>query len=409
MAVTMKTLLQRIVNNRYCLGCGLCASLAGRGVVDMAESSAGFSVPRLISRRADLAFLKRTCPGIRLEQPPPRGGVEQTLYGPFQSLHAAHAADDEVRWKASSGGAITGLLLHLLEQGVADAVLQVGCVENSPLRSAARLSRTRADVIRCAGSRYAPASLLADWADIMRSGERIAVVGKPCDIAAVRNALRLHPEWEERVVCLVSFLCMGMPSQRGTGQLIRDMGLPETELRDFWYRGNGWPGRATAVTQAGERRDCSYEDSWGNILSRHVHFRCKVCPDGFGGQADISCGDAWRLRNGKPSFAEEPGRSLLFVRTPRGAALFGQAVRQGSLVAEPFPVEDLKTIQPSQYQRRIHVGARLAALKLLGDRLLVFSGFRMLALLRLTRFRLAAWNFWGMVQRRLNWKGPVKV
>jgi coenzyme F420 hydrogenase subunit beta len=36
----------------------------------------------------------------------------------------------------------------------------------------------------------------------------------------------------------------------------------------------------------------SYADSWGGILSRHVQFRCKICPDGTGGFADVVCADA---------------------------------------------------------------------------------------------------------------------
>jgi len=408
MALIMSLLLNNIVNRSYCLGCGLCASLAARDAVEMVAAPDGFLVPRVKTAEADLSFLREVCPGIRIRREPARDDA-RSIYGPFQSLHAAHAADEAVRWRASSGGVITALLLHLLETRQVDGVLQVGADPEDPLRSRAVLSRTREEVIRCAGSRYAPASLLEGWKELMRSGLRVAVVGKPCDAAAVRNVLRLHPAWGEQVVCLVSFFCMGMPSRSGTQRLVEEMGAVPGDIREFRYRGHGWPGKAAAVGPDGREYTCSYSDSWGKVLSRTVHFRCKICPDGFGGQADIACGDAWHDENGKPSFEERPGRSLVFVRTDTGAALFRKALESGRVCAEPYPLEKLSVIQPSQVQRRIHVGARLAALKLLGDRMLRFTGFRMLHHLRRSTIRLTAWNFWGMLQRRLKWKGPAKV
>ena len=57
-------------------------------------------------------------------------------------------------------------------------------------------------------------------------------------------------------------------------------------------------------------------------------------------------------------------------------------------------------IQFSQVQRKIHAGVRLAALKLLGDRLLDFSGFCLLANVGQSRFVDVIRNFWGTLRRR---------
>ena len=54
----------------------------------------------------------------------------------------------------------------------------------------------------------------------------------------------------------------------------------------------------------------SYADSWGAHLSKHVQFRCKICPDAVGGVADIACADAWYGGDsGYPQFDEAAGRS----------------------------------------------------------------------------------------------------
>ena len=395
----MKTLLEHIVASRFCLGCGLCASWAGPSALELAEGTDGFIVPRRKGPGDETAFLRETCPGITLKQVRVPRGPEK-IYGPFESLWTVHSTDGGIRRKASSGGGISALLVCLLEQGAVDGVLHAGKAEDDPLRTRAGFSVARADVLRRAGSRYAPTSLLAGWMDLLRTGKKFAVVGKPCDIAAVDRFLARHPEYAPQVACKISFLCMGMPSQNATKRLVAALGLAEADVRDFRYRGEGWPGQATAFDAAGRAHEMTYEDSWGRILSKDVHFRCKICPDGFGELADISCGDAWFVREGRPDFAERPGRSLAFIRSERGRKLFDLARERGYLVAEPFAVEDLKTIQFSQYQRKIHAGVRIAALKLLGDRLLDFSGFSLWANLGKTRIGSVVRNFWGTIRRR---------
>jgi coenzyme F420 hydrogenase subunit beta len=71
------------------------------------------------------------------------------------------------------------------------------------------------------------------------------------------------------------------------------MGVDPSDLAQLRYRGNGWPGDATAQTRGGHRSRLSYADSWGSILTKHVQWRCRVCLDHTGEFADIAVGDPW--------------------------------------------------------------------------------------------------------------------
>jgi len=397
----MSNLLTCIIESKFCIGCGLCASMVGHDSIEMLEGDDGFIVPRQKVSNVDFTFLRDVCPGITLKQKCSLRGPE-SIYGHYESLYTAYSTDQQIRWKASSGGCITALLAFLIETGTVDEVLHVGKLMDSPLRSSAFASKTRDATILGAGSRYAPSSLLYNWVKLLRTGKKIAVVGKPCDIAGVSQYLDVYPEYKEQVICKISFLCMGLPSQNATKRLIDLFGLNEDEVQDFWYRGNGWPGMATVVAKDGRRFQLSYDDSWGTVLCKDVHFRCKICPDGFGSFADISCGDAWYTRNGRPNFDEQPGRSLAFIRTPVGQEIFNAAVKQGNLVVEHFNVNDLKVIQKSQYHRKQYVGIRVFALKVLGDHLLTFSGFKLTSNLRQTSIRKLVKEFLGTIRRRLS-------
>ncbi len=372
----------------------------------MEMGSDGFSVPRERREGIDQSWLKALCPGITVRRAGRLRGAEKT-YGPFRALKTAHAADPQIRHRASSGGCLTAVLVYLLEHSLADGILHAGKADGDPLRTTARISRTREEVVGCAGSRYAPCSLLENLDEDLRRGERLAIAGKPCDIAAVRAFLSARPECAPNVVCLLSFACMGMPSLNATRRLIQAMGVREADLRDFWYRGNGWPGAATAVGADGSRNEMSYEQSWGRILSKDVKMRCRLCPDGFGEFADISCGDAWHAEAGRPVFDERPGRSLVFIRSAKGQELFESAERHGYLESEPFREEELPIIQPSQHQRKLYAGIRLLAAKAAGDRLLDFSGFPICADFHKMRLTTAAKNLAGTFRRiRKARRGP---
>ena len=99
----------------------------------------------------------------------------------------------------------------------------------------------------------------------------------------------------------------------------------------------------------------SYNDSWGKILNRHLQTRCKICPDGTGEFADITCGDAWHGdEKGYPSFGELDGRSAILVRTKDGERLLHEAIDTGYVQCEQqkYTLHDLSEMQPYQVNRR---------------------------------------------------------
>ena len=97
--------------------------------------------------------------------------------------------------------------------------------------------------------------------------------------------------------------------------------------------------------------DLTYDAAW---YSRNVpwkydmQFRCKICPDGVGGAADVVCADAWECDEaGYPLFDERDGSSLILSRTEkehghRNAISF--QILSGGQCAEapPQPVKKLQ-------------------------------------------------------------------
>lgn len=389
--------IQQVLEDRLCLGCGLCAAVNGE--LRMELSSSGFPEPVA----DDPELLKRIpvetiCPAITLKQTERKSGIE-TLFGPLREpVQIGHACDEDVRRKASSGGVITAVLLYLLESGLIDGVLQVGKDLRDPSRNAVHLSTTREEVIGNCGSRYAPSSLLAELPAALSGKQRLAVVGKPCDIAGVRNYLEQHPGHSGKVAVTISFMCMGLPSQHATEKLLTQLNPGREEVADFWYRGNGWPGELTVCTAAG-RYTLPYETAW-QTLGRSTPFRCKICPDGFGEFADFSSGDAWFCRDGGPSFnGESDGRSFVFIRSAVGQQYVSAAAAHGYLKLDSYDLREIRIIQKYQVLRKIYAGVRYLLLKKLRCGYLDFRGMCFLRNLRFATARITFGEIRGFMTR----------
>lgn len=372
--------IESIDRERLCIGCGICESIAGTKNIKLILGEDGFYHPVVTgSEKSYWAEIKQVCPGLNVHQPTKAKNEKEKTWGPIMTTCIGYSTDEQVRYISSSGGAISGLLSFLLETEQITGIVHVGKSDSNPLINETGISRTKADIIRRAGSRYSPASPLVSIKRMLDDkNERIAFVGRPCDVAALRSFLDLHPELKKQITYIFSFFCSGMPSQKGTLKILSTLGMRESELKDFWYRGHGWPGKTTAICMDGSSKTMNYNESWGNILNKHLHFRCKICPDGMGSLADICCGDAWHENNGYPDFEERPGQSLIIARTSKGEKLLRETLEKGYLMVEPYDISALGRIQRYQQGKKRVVGSRILALRLAGKFYPRFSGFYLL-------------------------------
>jgi len=375
-----KSVIAEVVQSGRCVGCGLCEAATPPGKVSMVFSKDGFLRP---SVKADLtkgeaALFRSYCPGWGLSHD--RTAAEATMHriwGPLVTVETGFAASARIRRQGSSGGVISALAAYLIESGQVDFVAQNAVDEADPLGNQVQASRTVDDVVRAAGSRYAPASPLRRIEEYLATGKRFAFVGKPCDVAALRALSRTDERVARQVPVMLSFMCAGVPSREGTVQVLRRMGVQADEVASFRYRGDGWPGMARAETRDGRAFEMDYNTSWGEVLNKHLQFRCKICPDGTGEFADVVCADAWYGKDGYPDFAERDGRSLVLARTAKGRALLDAALRDRAIQLEPLAVEEIAKMQPYQVARKQVVLARLVGAGLALGQWPRFRGLRL--------------------------------
>ncbi len=358
-----------IVSWRLCLGCGACAYTAPEGAIELLDVEGEGVRPKVLSlSKEEEAEILDICPGLGvdysdfLEQP---GNIKEVLdaFGPVLEIWEGHATDPDIRFKGSSGGAITAISHYCLEMEGMAGVLQVGEDREDPIRNSTRLSKTREDLIECTGSRYAPASTCDGLSLVEEADSPCVIVAQPSEVAALRNVEKIRPGLSAKVGLVLSFFCAGSPSTTGTLDLLRTLGEPSDAIKSLRYRGNGWPGMFATRRDDGlpAKEHKTYAESWARLQSFRP-LATHLFPDGGGEGADISCGDPWyrKVTDG------EPGSSLIVVRTEKGRRILRGAIEAGFINAALATPDQLKQSQLNLTSKRGAVWGRLFALRLLG-------------------------------------------
>lgn len=356
---------------QLCCGCGVCSYLyPERYEIHDIQKFGKRPIPKGKRTSPDLG-LETSCPGLSigrsrhvLQQP---GLIDELKagWGPIFSMWEVSAADSEIRFKGSSGGAISALALYCIERGGMSGALQVTADSENPYLNKNVLSCTREEILTAAGSRYSPASPCEDLGLIEKATTPCVFIGKPCDVLGANNAAKLRHGLNEKLGLTIACFCAGTPSTDGTLQMLKRMGVNDpAAVKSLRYRGLGWPGKANVEYVDGpatRKADLTYAEAWGDLLQKHRQWRCYICPDHTGEFADIAVGDPWyrEIRLG------EEGTSLVLARTQKGKDTILKAIASGYIVAEKVKSNILPASQPNLIKTRGALWGRLAALKLM--------------------------------------------
>jgi len=206
---TFFDLKQEIVATGLCHGCGGCVTFCtaiNYGALHMGDDH----IPRYksVEKCIDCGLCYLICPAAgELEDQIQRNVDWSAPMGRILQASIAQASDENIRNRATDGGVVTAMLLHLFDNGRIDGAI---VSKETPEGRIPFLAVSREDIIEAAGSHYdamqGPIQLGKEYStyspstqalgSLMRQGlKRIAFVGAPCQIKAVRKmeALKLVP------------------------------------------------------------------------------------------------------------------------------------------------------------------------------------------------------------------------
>lgn len=283
------------------------------------------------------------CPRVsldpdRLDAQLAGAGPADPLLGPHLALLFARALDAEARQRGQYGGVATALTLFALGSGAAEAaLLTAGSATAAPHPVVAR---DRASVLEAAGTKYSACATLAPLAPLLRQrGGPLAVVGRPCQVAALRK-VESRGEAAGRLAAVIGLFCFWALTPAFYRFVASRAELARAAKMDIPKEG----GVVFSVNGGAVRIPL-------DEVRPFIRPACQHCFDPAAEWADLSVG----------STEHDPEWNTLVVRTAQGQALLDGAVAAGVLEVKPYPAERIPILRAALRGKKTRVLAALEA------------------------------------------------
>lgn len=336
----------QLASKDQCTSCGTCAYVCPKKCITMSENELGVIYP--VMDDTDCISCRRcqkVCPILTPLEP----------HEPKKAF-AAWSSDEEERRTSASGGVAAEVYKEALREGYHIA----GAKQNEDFTVTLQVSEKEEAIKDFKNSKYVFSSAYTLYPEInalLRQGEKVLVIGLPCQIAALRRIFREHEN-----LLLMEVVCHGTTphsylmqhihalerkiGEKATRMSFRD---PETFTYTFTFTlYNADNQRFYAQrTKDGDTYQFGYHRT---VTYRENCYHCHFARDRR--IADVTLSDYKGLGKLAPCSYDNIKVSSVLVNTPKGEAFIKQLIDANRIVAEERPVRepiegDLQLRQPS--------------------------------------------------------------
>lgn len=326
-----------------CYGCGVCATVCPKKIIDIKLNCSGFYEPAIndIEACTNCGSCLSVC-SIKDNSLSVDNGVVAS--------YAAWSNNADVRHKCSSGGVGYEIGRHLLKDGYKVCAVRYNAQEN---RAEHYVATNEEELAASMGSKYIQSYTVDGFKAINRK-EKNLVIGTPCQIDSLRRYIKRF-KVEDNFV-LVDFFCHGVPSKLGWNKYLAEIEKTTGKTQNATWRNKiyGWHN-SYAVTVEGEKgtssiplhKGCTYIRLFlsDSCLGKACYDNCKYKYNHSA--ADIRLGDLW----GKKYSADTKGTSSAIAFTQKGNDILKSI--NCTLIEEPF--ETVAEGQVRQPSKRSHL------------------------------------------------------
>ncbi|MCP5352410.1 MAG: Coenzyme F420 hydrogenase/dehydrogenase, beta subunit C-terminal domain [Chromatiales bacterium] len=343
--------VESIVHADLCTNCGFCVPVCPTAAIAMERDAASAELLPVVTPDACVMcpLCLAVCPGADVDfdhyyREYLGTDWQQRYLGYVRTAWIGHSSDVDHRRASASGGMLTELAAFALRSGQLDYVISIRASDGDPLSQEMVLYDDPEALRRSRGSVYHPVAL-GDGLQVLLARDvpadaRLGLIGLPCHIHAAHRLFDSRGRFRKyRWSMIFGLFCGGTWTFRAAEEFLAHQGNTPTEVREFRFRGEGWPGTIQWTTHDGvEHVWQRHGRSLGQKLAQstffpayayHTPVRCLSCSDGLAELADIAFGDPWL----KSERGDRDGASLAVVRTERGARLFAAALDAGLIRA----------------------------------------------------------------------------
>jgi len=262
----------------------------------------------------------------------------ENYLGGCDACYLGYASEGQVRVGAASGGIVSALLIHLLEEDtIQGALISKVQVRDSEIQAHPFIARNREEILGAQSSIYMGFPWLREARPLLQSVEgRVAVVGLPCFLRALRHVEMRDPQLSGKIEGYIGLICGRSSLKTLLLAFLSQKGIEEQDVADIRFREGHWRGRMSVWLRDGSERSFPFDEF---SLYRNLHFHCEAkclsCEDPLAEGADVVCGDAWLHELKK----QPVKHSLVISRTSWASGWIEQMAAGGKLTVERITLE----------------------------------------------------------------------
>ena len=366
MSTAMSTSIEKVIDNDFCIGCGMCSAVSSQ--FKLGETPVGFV--KVVERPTDPALLARASAVCPFGSAPDEDAIAATQFpaavnhdeglGSYIDLYAGYAKD--FRSSGGSGGITRWLMSRLLSTGRVDFVVVVDrklAAEDGDLFTVTIHETVDALLGHTSTSAYFPISLAGAVQMLKQREGRFAITALPCFSRALRGYAAVDPEFVGRLAYVSGVICGSLKGRRYAEYLGQQMGVAPERLDRINFRGKSLS--RTANEKCVEVWSKDNRGAEPNAVARVQQLRgtdygsgyfkpkaCDYCDDVFAETADIAFGDAWI----SPYKDMPEGTNVVVVRSQAVADLIEEGKASGELVLDTLTPEQAVFTQASGLRHR---------------------------------------------------------
>jgi coenzyme F420 hydrogenase subunit beta len=331
-AAASQRILRDVVRAGICTGCGACVAMDPTRKAYMDDTRLG-PVPEFSD--VDLPETAwSACPGKGIHYPnlyrAHYGALpEKWLTGVVRQVRTGYAANPAIRSAGASGGVITQVLIHLLDQKLVDGAIVVRQGVPDPEKARAVIASTREEILAAAQSVYIPVSVLDILRDL-KPGERYAMTCLPDQSAALRVLQTSGFEPARQISYVLGPYTGTALGPEAIRSFLRANGVKRDDrITALKWRAGEWPGYLEIQTASG--RILRSKKVYYNFLIPFFITQNSLQNMDFANEfADLAVGDAW-----SPRFESQGGGHSVFVTRSDGMEkIIAEMERAGLLETE---------------------------------------------------------------------------
>lgn len=342
----MSNNVKSIRKGNLCTSCGICVGACPKGCIDM-EYGKERNLPTIREHDCiDCGLCYKICPGKgynlfgfgqKLFNVDNRNNYNR-LCGFWNNSYVGNSQNENIRFHSSSGGVVSSFLIYLLKKGIIDGSIVVRFSKDDPLGVEPFIATTESEILSSRGSKYIIVSYDKIVEKIKQFKGRLAVVGLPCHIQALRNLSLYDKNVDRKIVGYFSIYCSLNKTKHSIDYYLSRYKVPRNKIGKFSFRDDGCMGFMKFTNHEGQEiKKIPYLSYWLGTHSFFVNSRCLVCADHFGEVADISFGDI----NISPYNQDKIGISSIITRNSYWDKLLNLCYSENEIFIKKLPIEEV--------------------------------------------------------------------